>query len=371
MDIPEDSQVKYVAYKLRGAASSWWDNLQTCQLLPIFLNSLRIRGRIHETSIANQLSESDAQQVARFNNGLRFEIQSIISLQTSWTLDKDVRMALKAESTISKGKSNSKFKSKSDLNQSLNQSGENTQPQPLNSNEVDKNKSTYAKEESENGECFIRPEDFLDEVEDDEHEAYSYVVRRINQDVVNVITDGGSSENINSQDIVSRLKLAPRKHPTPYKIGLNKAIDNKIMKNAPPKLHDLLSEFKNIMPEELSDGLPPLRDIQHQINFVPRASLPYLPHYRMSPTENDILQGMVEELLRNGVIQESKSPFAVPALLVPKKDKTWHMCIDSQAINKITIKYRFPIPRLNDMLDMLHGSQVFSKIDLRSGYHQL
>lgn len=146
---------------------------------------------------------------------------------------------------------------------------------------------------------------------------------------------------------------------------------NELDESLPSVVVSLLQEYDDVFPNDVPSGLPPIRGVEHQIDFVPGATIPNRPAYRSNLEETKELQRQVEELLTKGHVRESMSPCAVPVLLVPKKDGTWRMCFNCRAINNITVKYRHPIPRLDDMLDELHGSCVFTKIDLKSGYHQI
>jgi hypothetical protein len=118
-------------------------------------------------------------------------------------------------------------------------------------------------------------------------------------------------------------------------------------------------------------GVPLHCQVKHPIDLTPDAPLPNGPVYRRSLLENDNIKRQIQELLHKGHIHPRSSPCGSPIMLVEKKDETWRLCIDYQALNKITVRKWYPIPRINDFLDQLTGEKYFSNIDLKSGYHQV
>ncbi|GKE96491.1 hypothetical protein Tco_1581346, partial [Tanacetum coccineum] len=113
-------------------------------------------------------------------------------------------------------------------------------------------------------------------------------------------------------------------------------------------------------------GLPPTRQVEFQIDLVPGAA-----PIALAPSEMKELSEQLKELSNKGFIRPSSSPWGAPVLFVKKKDGSFQMCIDYQELNKLTVKNRYPLLRIDDLFDQLQGSSVYSKIDLGSGYHQL
>lgn len=137
----------------------------------------------------------------------------------------------------------------------------------------------------------------------------------------------------------------------------------------PAALQSLLNKFKQLFVEPTE--LPPTRSIGHTIPLVPEHKMVNQRGYRLPHHQKDAMETIVAQLLHSSLIRPSLSPFSSPAILVKKKDGTWRMCIDYRQLNSQTIKKKNPIPVIEDLLDELHGATIFSKIDLRSGYHQI
>ncbi|GJW88995.1 putative reverse transcriptase domain-containing protein [Tanacetum coccineum] len=132
----------------------------------------------------------------------------------------------------------------------------------------------------------------------------------------------------------------------------------------------VIHNFPEVFPKDLP-RLPPPRQVEFRIDLVPGAAPVARTPYRLAPSEMKELSVQLQELLEKGFIHLSSSPWGAPMLFVKKKDGSFRMCIDYRELNKLTIKNRYPLPRINDIFDQLQGSSVYSKIDLQSGYHQL
>ncbi|KAL0541789.1 hypothetical protein IC582_021849 [Cucumis melo] len=132
----------------------------------------------------------------------------------------------------------------------------------------------------------------------------------------------------------------------------------------------VVRDYLDVFPEELP-GLPPHREVEFAIELEPGTVPISRAPYRMAPAELKELKVQLQELLDKGFIRPSVSPWGAPVLFVKKKDGSMRLCIDYRELNKVTVKNRYPLPRIDDLFDQLQGATVFSKIDLRSGYHQL
>ncbi|KAK1628506.1 hypothetical protein QYE76_002821 [Lolium multiflorum] len=132
----------------------------------------------------------------------------------------------------------------------------------------------------------------------------------------------------------------------------------------------VVNEFKDVFPKELP-GMPPDREIEFTIDLIPGTAPIAQPPYKMGPKELVELKAQIDELEQKGFIQESVSPWGTPVIFVDKRDGGKRMCGDYRNLNNVTIKNKYPLPRIQDLFDQVQGAGVFSKIDLRSGYHQI
>ncbi|GJQ92138.1 putative reverse transcriptase domain-containing protein [Tanacetum coccineum] len=232
-------------------------------------------------------------------------------------------------------------------------------------------------------------------VRDAEHNQGPIVVTGtflLNNRYVTILSDSGADKSFVDVRLSHLLDIKPAKLNTSYEAELadGKVVcTNTVLKGCTLNLLDHLFNI-DLMPIELGTfdviigmdwlverdavivcGLPPPRQVEFRIQLMPRAALVTRAPYHLAPSELKELSDQLKELLEKGFIHSSSSPWGALVLFVKKKDGSFRMCIDYRELNKLTVKNRYPLPRIDDLFDQLQGSSVYSKIDLRSSYHQL
>eukprot|EP00253_Pinus_taeda_P032829 PITA_32829 len=209
---------------------------------------------------------------------------------------------------------------------------------------------------------------------------------KISNLIITVLIDPGATLSYVSPKVVERCNLQSVKFKNPWLVqlatGAKRRVTTKVndcsftiagqpvtadLNVLPLGSYDILID---VFPEEIP-GLPPRRNIDFTIELVPGATPISRAPYRMSVPELTELKMQLQELLDKDYIRLSVSPWGAPVLFVKKKDGTLRMCIDYRQLNKLTIKNKYPLPRIDELFDQVKGATVFSKIDLRSGYHQI
>jgi hypothetical protein len=193
---------------------------------------------------------------------------------------------------------------------------------------------------------------------------------RINQNGERITVRGVRHKTTTCAPItMAELQQLEEEHAVTHLVELQFINKDERAEELPTCISQLLTEYDECI--NTPKGLPPIRSYDHKITLMPGVQPVNVKPYRYSPQQKDEIEKQVKEMLKQGIIQHSQSPFASPVLLVKKKDGSWRFCVDYRRLSAVTVKDRYPMPVVDELLDELAGSKYFTKLDLHSGYHQI